>query len=348
MRIPGISKLHQTARRVRNRFSQTGLILLYHRVTDLLSDPQSLCVTPNHFAEHLEILHKQYRPISLQQLVRTLRNGNILRRSVVVAFDDGYADNFHNAKCLLERYEASATVFVTTGYIGHKGEFWWDELDRLLLQPGVLPGNLNLSISGSTFSWELGEWACYSEDAFRRYCRWNVLSPGDPTTRQSLYRALCQLLRRLPKDQQIENLDKLVKWAGAKQSCRQTHNVLSPDEISRLAQGGLVEVGAHTVSHLHLASLPTAVQNDEIKASKAHLEEIIGQPVNSFSYPYGSRTDYTNQTIAIVKEAGFTCACANFGEVVLPGTDCFKLPRFIVRDYNGDEFARCLEGYFLG
>ena len=28
----------------------------------------------------------------------------------------------------------SATVFVVTGQIGHTREFWWDELERLLLQ----------------------------------------------------------------------------------------------------------------------------------------------------------------------------------------------------------------------
>ena len=65
--------------------------------------------------------------------------GDVPSAGVVVTFDDGYADNFHNAKPLLERYEIPATVFVTTGYLQDQREFWWDELERILLQPGTLP-----------------------------------------------------------------------------------------------------------------------------------------------------------------------------------------------------------------
>jgi peptidoglycan/xylan/chitin deacetylase (PgdA/CDA1 family) len=81
---------------------------------------------------------------------------------VVITFDDGYADNLHNAKPLLERYDIPATVFVTTGHIGHEREFWGDELDRLLLQPSTLPELLGLSINGSPYQWELGEVAHYT------------------------------------------------------------------------------------------------------------------------------------------------------------------------------------------
>jgi peptidoglycan/xylan/chitin deacetylase (PgdA/CDA1 family) len=38
-----------------------------------------------------------------------------MRKPVIIAFADGYADNLLNAKPLLERYEVPATVFVTKG-----------------------------------------------------------------------------------------------------------------------------------------------------------------------------------------------------------------------------------------
>src|SRR3712207_6612027 len=144
----GIGSLRRNSRRDRSRPEQRSLILLYHRVAELNSDPWSLAVTPSHFAEHLKILRQQACPIRLQQLSQALSDGKLPDRSVVVTFDDGYADNLYNAKPLLERYGIPATVFLTTGYIGAEHGFWWDELGRLLLHSSWLPGMLRLQVNG--------------------------------------------------------------------------------------------------------------------------------------------------------------------------------------------------------
>src|SRR5829696_8506777 len=146
MRIRGIGRLRQIARWPKNRIERKVLVLIYHRISDLPSDPRSLSVTPHYFAKHLEILRQYARPMRLQQMSQALIDGNLPDRAVVVTFDDGYADNLYNAKPALERYNVPATFFLTTGYIGHKREFWWDELDRLLLQPAKLPNTLRLSV----------------------------------------------------------------------------------------------------------------------------------------------------------------------------------------------------------
>src|SRR5215218_491100 len=159
-----IGRLRRATLRPKNRTDQRVVILLYHRVAELRSDPWGLGVTPRHFAEHLKVLRQYAHPIGLQQLVQGLRDGVLPERSVAVTFDDGYADNLHGAKPLLERYDIPATFFLTTGFLGQEREFWWDELDRLLLQPGILPERLNLSINGNSYQWELGEAARYGKD----------------------------------------------------------------------------------------------------------------------------------------------------------------------------------------
>lgn len=346
MKIRGIGRIRRGARSLKGRFTRRVVILLYHRVTEFTSDPHLLCVTPEHFAEHLEMLRSQYRVTKLNRLVHTVQEGDLSRRGVVVTFDDGYADNLSNAKPLLERYDVPATVFVTAGYVGGEGEFWWDELDRLLLEPGTLPETLRLSVNGTSYQWELGEVTHYSEDDYQSYCRWNVLEKEDASQRQHLYRSLCQLLRPLPERDRRKILDELLAWAGAEPGGRPTHRTLSANELYQMAEGKLVEVGAHTVSHPVLSALPATAQRAEIKESKARLEEILGRPVTSFAYPYGSPSDYTSETVTAVREAKFTCACSNFAGVVWRGTDHFQLPRFVVRDWNGEEFARRLWEWF--
>src|SRR5829696_3251896 len=191
----GVRGLRQIARRPRNRPGHRVRILLYHRVAELRLDPWFLSVTPRNFAEHLEVLQRYAQPISLERLYQGLLEGGLPERAVAVTFDDGYADNLHDAKPLLARYEVPATVFLATGYIGHEREFWWDELDRILLQPGTLPKALRLSVDGRTHRWELGKAARYGEETARQR-RWGAWG-GAFGARRRLYLSLWELLRPL-------------------------------------------------------------------------------------------------------------------------------------------------------
>jgi peptidoglycan/xylan/chitin deacetylase (PgdA/CDA1 family)/glycosyltransferase involved in cell wall biosynthesis len=67
------------------------------------------------------------------------------------------------------------------------------------------------------------------------------------------------------------------------------------------------EIGAHTLTHPRLASLPAAEAAHEIACSKAELERRLGIRVLSFAYPYG---DLSAETKALVQQSGFTYAVA--------------------------------------
>jgi len=49
------------------------------------------------------------------------------------------------------------------------------------------------------------------------------------------------------------------------------------DELRELASGGLVEIGAHTLTHPVLAALPADQQQHEIGGSKRRLEALTGK-----------------------------------------------------------------------
>ena len=334
--------LWNAARQLRNRFSQAPLILLYHRVAELPTDPQLLSVTPEHFKEHLEILRKSAHPMRLQDMVQAWRENKLPRRAVTVTFDDGYADNLLNGEPLLKRYDIPATFFVVTRYLGDDREFWWHEVERLFLQPGTLPQELCLTIKGHAYRWDLGDATYYSEDAYRKNCAWHVLKSEDPTARHHVYRSLCQLLRPLPDQDQRRVIGTIAAWADAKSGSRAAFRALTPDEVRHATKDGLVEVGSHTETHPVLSALSVSTQRKEIGQSKSRLEEILGHPVTSFAYPYGTRADYTGETVQLVQEAGYDHACSNFEGLVRRASDPWQLPRFLVRNWDGEEFARKL------
>ena len=330
----------------RSRFTSGCLILLYHRVIELPTDPYLLTVSPAHFAEHLAVLRKTAHPIGLRQLANGLRDGKIPRRSIAVTFDDGYFDNLDYAKPLLEHYDIPATFFVAPGTSADVGEFWWDALERILLQPGSLPQTLRLTIGGVPHERQLGSSAEYGTNDYTRHRCWNYGRKDDPTPRQAVLRSVHRLLSSLSEDERRNALQQLAAWAGLDTAVRPTHRTLSPAQTIRLAEGGLLEVGAHTMTHPVLAKLPVAKQREEVYQSKARLEEILGQPVTSFAYPHGLKPDYTQRTVEIVRQAGFDCACAAFPGIVRCGAEVHQLPRFVVRDDDGDTFAERLWTYF--
>jgi peptidoglycan/xylan/chitin deacetylase (PgdA/CDA1 family) len=342
-------QFRHAARWARRPLQSKALILLYHRVSAVRPDPWSLSVTPEHFGEHLAVLHRHASVIRLEDLVRRLVERQPLRRAVAITFDDGYADNLQNARPLLEKYDLPATVFVVSGVVGQAGEFWWDELARLLLEPGSLPNLLVLCIGGVEQSWNLGSTANYSAADALRDEAWIAWGDDYPTARHRLYRELWEKMLPLREEDRQRLLNDLRAWAQAGPSVRSMPRAITPDELSSLARDGLVEIGAHTVTHPRLAALPIAEQRTEIRRSKASLEDLGGKPVNHFSYPFGRRTDYGPETVALVNQSGCVSACSNFADWVTPATDLFQLPRVNVPDGDGETFARYLaNGFGLG
>ena len=159
--------------RIRNAFRSQAIILLYHRVARIESDPWSLCVTPEHFAEHLEVLRRHF-PIKLTQAqsLRLLLNRG--RCSVAITFDDGYADNFSEAAPLLKRYGIPATFFIATGYVEAIREFWWDELEKVVFQNTSWPGPVELTTPNGTHSLRVN---CESEPTSLYFSLYQFLQP---------------------------------------------------------------------------------------------------------------------------------------------------------------------------
>ena len=88
------------------------------------------------------------------------------------------------------------------------------------------------------------------------------------------------------------------------------------------------EIGSHTVTHANLTALSPAEARREIFDSKKILEDLIGQPVRHFCYPYGRWNGLVRD---LVMEAGYGTACTVDGGYSFPETDRFALRRVTAR-----------------
>jgi peptidoglycan/xylan/chitin deacetylase (PgdA/CDA1 family) len=331
-------------RRIARHAAPKALILLYHRVKAKAFDPQLLSVTPDHFAEHMQIIRQQYHPLRLESLRKRQAFNLWPPKSVLITFDDGYADNFHQARAILEAADLPSTVFVTSSMVGTRRKYWWDTLEQIFLVVAQLPPHLEIEINHQKYRFEFEEIGAQTVAG-----SWNVLNGTRPTTRQKAYLRFMQDFHNLDVETREHAISELAGWAGLEaEDAAEENRAVTADELRALPKNGLIDIGAHTANHPSLSALSQEAQRREILGSKMDLENILDRPVPTFAYPYGERRDYTPDTSRLVREAGFVCACANFVGQVTAFNDPYQLPRCIVRDWDGDTFTRQLKDWFGG
>lgn len=295
------------------------IILVYHRVTDLPSDPEMLAVSPDKFRSHIEYLKQRFHVVRFEEDWSDLKE-----QAVVITFDDGYADNVLEALPILEEIGVPATFFVSTGHIGTDKIFWWHQLEKILLQDGNFPSSFIL------------------ED--RHYGR--TWATGTSKQRKKLYSSLNKLMLKTSPEKREAWLNQLKQWAGATQKGKNIHRIMSLEETKRLAASQWATIGAHTVSHPALSALSEAQQREEIFTSKQELQDITGREITTFSYPFGRKRDYNRTSVRLCHEAGFVKAASNFPGQIHRWTDSFQLPRHLVRNWELDTFASEVKGFW--
>jgi peptidoglycan/xylan/chitin deacetylase (PgdA/CDA1 family) len=149
---------------------------------------------------------------------------------------------------------------------------------------------------------------------------------------------LWEELGPLPHEERLARLDAL--WASSGAARPEPSMSLDRTELERLADGGLIGLGAHTVTHPLLSSLPGPQQRQEIEDSSAYLTELVGRPVRDFCYPHG---DFSPETAALVESAGFETASTTRSAPVTRETSPLELPRVAVMNWNAETFERELE-----
>jgi len=296
------------------------LTLTYHRVSKLQTDPQFLAVTPENFRAQLKFLKKKFPVVRFED-----DWSGINRASVAITFDDGYADNVGVALPILEELEVPATFFVSTGAIGVENEFWWDEVERIILRSADFSERFDLRDDRFGTSWDA----------------------RTVVERRTFYEELLVLMKEVDYCKRDQWLVQLRQWAGAEEDMTEGSLVMTVDELKRLSRSKWTTIGAHTVTHTPLSSLSEAEQRKEIVESKKKLESWLGREVTVFSYPFGQRCDYTSDSVELCRRAGFVKAAANFPGQAHRWTDPYQIPRLVMRNWPPDIFRKHLKRFWI-
>jgi len=239
-------------KKISNKISNNGYILLYHRVDNLDNDPHQLAVSIENFEAQIKFLSENYNVISLSKMVDDVKNKRLKDNSVVVTFDDGYVDNYLNALEILEKYNVPATIFVTSGKVGDNTPFEWDTK--------------------------------------------NVFDVNN--------------------------------------------RCMNEIELKKMSESKMIKIGSHTVSHPQLYLLEDINKKKELGESKLQLEKIINKQVSFFAYPFGGYTVKNDKLVGLVKNANYEAACENISGRIQNNSDVYRLPRFVVRNWDLKEFKR--------
>ena len=308
---------------VANRFIGCGIpIFMLHRMN---CDEHRIAggTRPDHLRRCLQYLvDHNYSLMSLQQLVKTLRNDQPLpSRAVVFTMDDGFADQAKCAAPIFEEFNCPLTFFVITGMLDQA--LWpWDAQVAWMTETSAKT-TLETTVAGNTFTLPL----------------------GDAYSRRLAKRELHDAIREVPADQVEEIMHGVARDAG----------VVIPEtppaayqpmnwEMARQLESKGIQFAPHSVSHNVLSRLDSESMQREIIDSWHTIEKELLNPLKVFCYPTGREIDYNQREIDALRENGYLGAVTtrpDFVETSNAGNEqLFRLPRFSLPE-SMDDFVQC-------
>ncbi len=106
-------------------------ILMYHSISQQATPRfKRFVVTPATFTAHIAYLHEQgCTPITVTQWTQWIANVDVPLppRPVILTFDDGFADFYTAGLPVLHQHNFTATLYVTTAYMGGTSTWLWRE-----------------------------------------------------------------------------------------------------------------------------------------------------------------------------------------------------------------------------
>jgi peptidoglycan/xylan/chitin deacetylase (PgdA/CDA1 family) len=321
-----------------------GVVLAYHRVADLSIDPQLLAVSEANFRSQMAVLQERFEVVSVRHLIATagrVVHSRTRRAQVAITFDDGYADNLVNAAPVLAAAGLPATFFVTAVSDPQNHRFWWDALQRVMLEESRLPERLECQVGNARIATN----APWDEPSPPQ---WDVTSQAPPTRRQATYLRIHSSLRAAPPAEIDSVIEKLCNWAGVEPSDNPRDRLLTTTELAELGSMPNLEIGSHTVSHPMLRLLPVDAQRWELAESRRRLATYVEQDVVLVSFPFGGLDAVGRVAYRLAREVGYEGALTTWSAPIRALQDPYAIPRLTVRNWPAQTLTEVVETTIAG
>jgi len=274
--------------------------LIFHRVLRQQDPIFPLELEAVRFERLMRIVARAFHVLPLHEAVARLARDELPARALTISFDDGYADNHDVALPILHRLGLPATVFVATAFLDG-GRMWNDTVIECVRR------TRHASIDLAEFGLPV------------------MPSGSAAEKRQAIDKLLPVVKYRLPEERE-PLLQRLHALCGHPELPDDL--MMTGEQVRALPRGG-VDVGAHTVHHPILLTLPDDVALAEMQGSRQRLQELIDAPVPLFAYPNGRPgQDYDERHAGMARRLGFAAAVSTRQGVAKAGDDLFHLPRF--------------------
>jgi len=310
----------------------SAAILCYHSVSsdregqsDCVS--QGITVDANLFDEQMRILRKNYHPVTLGDIADWL-NGNkqLPPRSVAVTFDDGFADNYHLAAPIMEKYNIRGTIYLAVDAVRRQELPWYCRLHYLFHKAAKTAFVLNDPETGKV-------WHC-----------------GDPAENSEAERFYAKSCVVLGEEQLAQRMTQIESWFGYKLDLSNpSPGMMTFEQAKELIRRGHI-IGSHTLSHGTAGLLTTGQLHREIGEANQMLEQALDAPVQHFSYPHPYQIDpqWSDDSLKETQKTGYKTAVLTQTGLVKQETNPLLLPRLYIGNESAEQFRWTLESAFAG
>lgn len=282
-------------------------VLAYHRINDELFDPLNLNIKTENFEKQIRLLKQKFNIVSFEKAVDMIQNkDSIPKNTIVVTFDDGFADNYINAFPLLNKYGVPVTIFLCVEAVNSQQVLWFQQIINAFYQTSKK--TLELEIGG-----KLREFRISSITQKYHIAREIVLLSKKlllPKRRQLVEQILSKLEINL-KDIELNN--EMLKWT----------------QVREMDQKGIT-FGSHGMGHSILTKLGEPELFKEIHDSREIIERELDKKIIYFAYPNGGNEDLNKNIKNMIREAGYVSACTLIQGYNKKYDDLFEVKRFCV------------------